>query len=1271
MIAYRPLLRVLVLLCVTGGLLLAWSAPALAQREHEFSTSFGTEGSGDGQFTRPGASAVNESTGDVYVADQGNARVEVFDAKGKYLFQFNGGSTPTGSFSWKNVSGLNGGVEASIAIDNSTNPLDSSKGDVYIMNNQPFGQADVVDKFSSTGAYIGSVTGTSPTSSSFPLGNPGGVDDLAVDPNGELWVQDGTNSTTAIYRFNNAAPVNEYIATLTAKTRGRGGSSGGFGDIGLAIDSTGDFYIGLDPESSGQPMFPTKLSNKGEILAETLAGNEEATTGLAVDLSSDDVYLDQETSIAAYNSSNALVERFGSPQLAASEGIAVDSATGTVYASDASNQDINVFTAFIVPEVSTGSASSLAETSAMVNGVVNPDGVPIASCVFEYRTEAEASYGHSAPCSQTPTQIGAGSSPVTVSLELTGLEPLTRYHFRLNVSNNSGSSQGGDQTFTTPEPVTISEESVSDISSVSAQFNVQLNPGGANTSYHFEYGTSASYGENVPVPAGELGPSTSSEPVAIDAQNLLTDTTYHFRLVASNVLGTVYGPDETFTTEAAGGAFALPDGREWEMVSPPNKGGALIAAIGGGIGTSGSIRSSLDGNAFTYYANGPIGSNVAGNPSPQGPVQVLSERGAGGWSSEDIDLPNSAALSSHFGNEYDLFSSDLSHALVESLSESPLSPEATENTPYLRDDGSSSYLPLLTAGNVVPPGTTFGPLLSTEPEVEPKVLAATPNLSHVIFRSPYALTTTATLLPERRGPNLYEWAEGQLQQVNLPPAGRTAPVEAATLGGNGSYNKRNAISNDGSRVFFEANEGEVLYERNMVTKQTVELPGEFQTASADGSKVFVLSGTAPGTEGNTADGELYVYDTVTESLTDLSADKTPGETANVQQDVVGASEDGSVVYFVATGVLAGGAEPGKDNLYVATEVGATWSPPRLVAVLSPEDKNDWGGINNRSLEGLSSRVSSSGRYLAFMSEQSLTGYDNRDAHSGERDEEVFLYDEATGHLACVSCNPTGARPDGVQEPPAGSPSTLLVDERDLWPQRWLAASIPGWTPDIETFSQHVEVESRLLSSEGRLFFDSADALVPQDTNGKDDVYEFEPQGVGDCTRVGGCVALISAGTAGEESAFLDASGKGPGGEEAEDVFFLTTSRLVSQDVDSSFDVYDAHVCSAAAPCPSAPVSPPPCTTGDSCKAAPSPQPAIFGAPGSSTFSGAGNVAPTLSTPSIASKRLTQTQKLATALKACRKKSGRKRAVCESRARKKYRVKAKAKKDMSSSSKGRR
>ncbi|HEY3829156.1 MAG TPA: hypothetical protein VGL57_08175 [Solirubrobacteraceae bacterium] len=1243
MIARWSQLRTLIVLCgALGAPLLLGAAPALAQREHVFAGSFGSATSTQANpepLSNPGWPAVEESTGVVYVADRGHGRVEMFESSGKYLGQFDGSASPTGAFQWEERAGL-------IAVDNSANVLDPSKGDVYVVD---YGHR-VVDKFSATGAYIGDVTSASFAGSSE-------INGVAVDSEGELWVQIGTVFPT-ILRFSDAL-ANEYQSSVQPKVRAEGGSSAdeiSVGKTGIALDTEDNFYLGITHDIFEAVTYVTKFSATGEELDERL--DSESPSGVAVDPSSNDVYVDHGTSIAAYQPSGSPVESFGSEELQASEGVAVDAATGTVYAANASTQEIDVFTAFVVPDASTGSVSSFAETAVTVTGTVDPDGLPIAACEFEYGTSTE--YGQTAPCSPTP---GSGSSPVAVSAELKGLEPLTRYHFRLKASNANGSNQGLDRVFTTPEPVAISDESVSDISANGALFNAQVDPGGAATTYHFEYGTSVSYGESVPVPAGELGGGTSAESVSVRVQGLLAETTYHARLVASNVLGTVRGPDETFTTQTSGGTFMLPDGRQWEMASPSNKEGALIQPIGGGPDFGGLIQASAEGNGIGYYATAPVGSGVRGNSDPLSVTEVLSMRHAGGWSSEDVTPPNQKALSKLVGLEYRYFSSDLSHAIVEPLSDFPLLPNLPGRTPYLRDDNSEGYVSL---------AAHRGEPESEENEITTRVVGATPDLSHVLLGSPYALTENAVQKSLPSGPvgNLYEWSEGKLQLINLVS-------EFGRLGNQNGQNTRNAVSSDGSRVFFSTitePESGPLYMRDTATAQTVQVdapaPGvkvppaeksEFQIASADGSEVFftdqeplTLDSKLEPVETNTnGPSDLYVYDTVTGGLTDLSIDQNAGEAANVQSEVVGASEDGSVVYFVATGKLASGAQSGMDNLYVESKTGSAWSPARLVAVLSSEEAGDWSGRDAGEKQYLTSRVSSSGRYLAFMSARSLTGYDNHDASSGEPDQEVFLYDATTGKLRCVSCNPTGARPNGVFDEGATPGHQLVADADGIWQGHWLAGNIPGWTLVEERLSLGVGYQSRVLADDGRMFFDSSDGLVSQDTNDAEDVYEYEPQGIGSCTSAGGCVSLISSGTSAEGSAFLDASGKGPGGGEAEDVFFLTAARLVSGDVDSSYDVYDAHVCSTAVPCMSAPVSPPPCTTSDGCKAAPSPQPAIFGPPPSATFSGAGNVAQPVSGQGSSHRKLTRAQKRAAALKACTKQPKRKRATCDLRARKRY------------------
>jgi hypothetical protein len=241
---------------------------------------------------------------------------------------------------------------------------------------------------------------------------------------------------------------------------------------------------------------------------------------------------------------------------------------------------------------------------------------------------------------------------------------------------------------------------------------------------------------------------------------------------------------------------------------------------------------------------------------------------------------------------------------------------------------------------------------------------------------------------------------------------------------------------------------------------------------------------------------------------------------------------------------------------------------------------------------------------------------------------------------------------------------------------WVSGLLPSWDPYEH---EHARYQYRYLSDSGRLFFDSDDSLVPKDINGTWDGYEYEPAGVPDnehaCSgssgsgsvvfkpargfsvegRAGeegaGCVGLISSGTSPQESAFMDAS------ESGGDVFFMTTSKLAPQEPEGSYAIYDAHQCTPQSPCITAQASTTgECVTAEACRAAPVPEPSIFGAPSSATFTGQGNVPATPPATTVkATKRtvLTRPQKLAAALKACRKLRGRKRTACEKRARRAY------------------
>jgi hypothetical protein len=868
----------------------------------------------------------------------------------------------------------------------------------------------------------------------------------------------------------------------------------------------------------------------------------------------------------------------------------------------------------VVPDVATEPVSGfLIEPSThtwavTLNGTVNPiEKAGAATCEFEWGLST--AYGEHAPCS---AEVPAGSVPVGVSSEqIKKLQPDTTYFYRLDATNVAdkattiGECPLDCASFTTPGPG-IQSESASDVKATSVTLEASIDPHEEPaaprkhpTSYFFEYGETAAYG--TVSSTATVGPGESALEVAQHVQGLTVGATYHYRVVAvSEVEVTVGGeikseqfdgPDHTFTTEAAGGAFSLPDSRQWELVSPPDKHGARIYALHEAPGV---VQASAAGAALTYVTNAPTEGAAQGYDNE---LQVLSTRGADGWSTRDIAIPHNSATGisccAEAGSEYRFFSEDLTLGVVQPTGgfDPALSPEASAQTAYLRSDykdGSvcleGCYQPLVTAtgpnANVTSglPFSTQGEECPANeggedtPEMcGPRVFGATSDASHIVLKSAAALTSVSG------EDGLYEWSAGappgqQLSLISRLPGGEDAPV--AMLGGreagpqeeNARADSRHAISNDGSRIFFSTlGGGEQLYMRDLTRGETIEIGGAgaaFEDANVEGSLVF-FSGQ--------------------ECEVRLSKEPTPKlECAFVAKDgsVLGASEDGSWVYYVT----------GNNELFVAHNNGT----PRLIAVLSPDDSSDY---TLKWLEELTSRVSPDGSWLAFLSDRSLTGYDNRDARTGLPDQEVYLYSAASGSVVCASCDPTGARPLG-------------------------SASVPGWTAPNEQITLY---QSRYLSNQGRVFFDSGDALVPLDVNGAGDVYQYEPQGLAGCTSAtssgsvlfsataAGCVGLISSGSSPDASTFLDAS------ESGADVFFLTTSKLSPGDSDTLRDVYDAHECSAVSPClPVQSAQPPECETEASCKASPSPQPQIFGASGSATFSGAGNLA--ASPPKVTKKK---------------------------------------------------
>jgi hypothetical protein len=565
------------------------------------------------------------------------------------------------------------------------------------------------------------------------------------------------------------------------------------------------------------------------------------------------------------------------------------------------------------------------------------------------------------------------------------------------------------------------------------------------------------------------------------------------------------------------------------------------------------------GDAVAFNTYGPLPGAASGNIVNFS----LARRGPSGWTSRSIapaQRPTAGGTSYPIINA---FSTDLSLFSVITSNPAP-NPAALPDVGNLyranTNDGSYDLLTPLTS----PPTSSYL-----------EFAGASPDLSHVTFQSFDPLVPGGPATGFDKG--LYEWVGGTVRNVGILPDNVT-PASDALLGADGTNNARttHAVSADGSRIVFtetsaipgldahvyirENGTSTVDASRSQRTvADTNTNPAIYAGASTDGSKIFFTSAreltdnatTGDDGSGNATDAgtDLYMYNMDDGRLNDLTVDTNPADlsTGAAVQGMVGASDDGSTVYFVALGALTPSASSGVPNLYVRR--GADL---RLIGALDYGDTPVWSLLQT-GFGALTSQVTPDGGALLFQSQAPLAGYDNTDATTGGPDAEVYRYTFADDRLVCVSCRPDGSRPNG---------------SANLSP-----AAISGNAP------------RNITPDGGQVFFDTTDSLVPKDTNGKQDVYEF----------VDGRPQLVSTGTDRNDATFQNASADG------RDVFFSTAGRLVGQDFDSHVDLYDARVGGGFPPPPTPPA---PCD-GDGC--APPPTLGPVSAPAATvTFGGAAN-----------------------------------------------------------------
>jgi DNA-binding beta-propeller fold protein YncE len=557
----------------------------------------GKEGSGSGQLNGPAGIAVDSNTGDVYVSDPPNARVEKFDAAGLYISQIVSGVGAAPSFEL-------GRYSSDLGVD--------LKGNLYIANNDPKNE---VLKLDPSGAYTGlSFKENSGIGMVFP-------ESVAVDPSGLVYV----TQSGPVVKFSQLGSALGYLAVpvgsgardgvavdlstgnvfttdviTTAEKEGEGEviEYDSLGEQLATVPTASSFAIAydagdgrlyqIDPfsgEVSIYGTFPTPAAKAPAVSSESSSDDRLTSATISAQVNPnllDTTYYFQYATAPTFEDAVSVPVApadIGSgylPLVVNADLSGLRQSTTYYYRVIAHNSfggasgttvtgQTEAFTTLApAPSATTGGASEVTFDSATLAGSVVPGSAGAASDTkwcFQYGTGAGSEYNlGSMPL--LPGDAGQGISAVPVSLRLTRLEPGVTYRYRLIAVNSLGlgsastacGTEGGQEAdgsegiFTTsislPSPLVMTG-TASGVTQNAATMSGTVNPRGLRTTYEFQVGLDTSYGVAI---FGEAGAGFQAAPVSLSLQYLQPGTTYHYRLVAVSQGGKVYGADETFTT---------------------------------------------------------------------------------------------------------------------------------------------------------------------------------------------------------------------------------------------------------------------------------------------------------------------------------------------------------------------------------------------------------------------------------------------------------------------------------------------------------------------------------------------------------------------------------------------------------------------------------------------------------------------------------------------------------------------------------------------------
>lgn len=723
-------------------------------------------------------------------------------------------------------------------------------------------------------------------------------------------------------------------------------------------------------------------------------------------------------------------------------GLAVDGASEVLY--EHGRNTVNAYVPAIVPGVEAPVVSDITADSAHLSVELDPGaGPPEGSAArFEYSEDGGANW--------TPLPDQPVSGPETIEADLTGITLNWDFLVRVKAFNSLASKTSAAAPFSTPEIAPLVETGVAaERTETGAVLNGTVNPAGLQTSYHFEYGTTAAYGSRVPL-ANELPAGNQRKPRSVSAaiDGLQPGTTYHYRLVAENAIGETNGDDKTFTTITPAEAFPQ---RAYEQVTPVDKRGAQVAS-------EFHVQLAPDGS-WIAAATASGSSDSEANRMRQ---NFLIRRGTSDWSDwTPIDAPQQATVGI-FESSTTGVSPDGTHALVASNRDLAPGGIAGGGNLYDKDLLTGEYT--FVAGA---PGYDAYNQLANGLANEKIYMGGAPDFSWILFRS------SVSLSPEAPGAAIYRWTRGGGLSIESQIPDSFNPGQTMVSGDiqmPGAYQLSFPSSSaDGSVVAFGATGGVFRRANGVTTALSVsrraedegtQYPAALDGLSADGRYVlfhspFHLTDDTPeDIEGHNAG---YLYDAQNDTLTFT----LPVEAS---EPMVGMSQDAHTAY------------------YDTTEDISVWHDGDVHQVTTEHPIGNAGAYY----------TTQTGRYFAFI----------------DRNKRAHFYDLGIDETTCVSCPADGSTPNpawiGLNARTIGNTQPRVITEdgtmffdtasqlvsADLNGRRDVYAYKDGRYALISPGDDTYDAVFVGATDDGQdVFFQTDQGLVSRDVDGNTDVYD--------------------------------------------------------------------------------------------------------------------------------------------------------------------------------------